>query len=84
MMKSIALMTLGALLALVTFESIAWVQVSDLPTVPESIRPQNGNVVEYWPDGKEKSERVYRDNKVHEAVYYSSDGSVVYEMSEED
>jgi hypothetical protein len=82
MMRSIALIILGGFLTLVAFQFIGWVRVADIPTVPESIRPQNGDVVEYWPNGRTRSERVYRDDKVHEAVYYSSNGEVVYEMSE--
>lgn len=61
---------------------LVWtLDVSEIPSIPESMVPANGSVVEYWPNEEVRSERVYRDGKVQEAVYYSSSGSVVFEMS---
>ena len=54
-----------------------------VPEVPASMVPTNGSVIERWPGGTVRSERTYRGGKVQTAVYYASDGSVVYEMSEE-
>jgi hypothetical protein len=53
----------------------------ELPKIPESLTPKNGSVVEYWPNGEKKSEREYRDGRVINAVYYASNGTVVFEMS---
>ena len=53
-----------------------------LPQVHENAIPDTGSVVEYWPDGRRKSERTYRDGKMISAVYYASNGTRVYEMSE--
>jgi hypothetical protein len=55
----------------------------EMPMIPDKIVPIDGNVVEYWPNGKTRSERVYRSGRVQEAAYYASDGSVIYEMSED-
>lgn len=55
-----------------------------VPEVPVSMVPTNGSVIERWPNGTVRSERTYRGGRVQEAVYYASDGSVVYEMSEEE
>jgi hypothetical protein len=54
-----------------------------IPEVPASLAPQHGDVVEYWPNGKTKSERSYRSGEVEEACYYSSNGETVFEMSSE-
>ena len=53
-----------------------------LPQVHENAIPNTGSVVEYWPDGRRKSERTYRDGKIVIAVYFASDGTRVYEMFE--
>ena len=55
----------------------------DVPQVPATMVPVNGSVVERWPNGTVRSERTYAGGQVREAVYYASDGSVVYEMSDE-
>jgi hypothetical protein len=55
----------------------------ELPLVPADIRPINGCIVEYWPNGKLRSERVYVSGRVQEAVYCASDGTVTFEMSED-
>jgi hypothetical protein len=73
---------LAAAVAIGSLQCVAWTCPADMPTIPDALLPQSGEVVEYWPDGTIKSERVYRDNKLLEAVYYSSEGSVVYEMCE--
>ena len=53
-----------------------------LPKVHENAIPHTGSVVEYWPDGRRKSERIYKAGKMISAVYYASDGRRVYEMAE--
>ena len=53
-----------------------------LPQVHENAIPHTGIVVEFWPDGRRKSERTYRDGKIVIAVYFASDGTRVYEMFE--
>ena len=64
---------------------IGWVyQGSVIPSIPASMSPVNGTVIEYWPNGQERSERVYREGQVQEAIYYSSNGQVVFEMSSDD
>ena len=55
----------------------------ELPSIPAEVKPNNGSIVEYWPNGKTRSERVYRAGRVAEAVYYASDGTVVFEMSDD-
>ena len=55
-----------------------------VPNVPSTMVPVNGNVIERWPNGTVRSEREYREGRIHQAVYYASDGSVVYEMSEDE
>jgi hypothetical protein len=55
----------------------------ELPSIPAEVRPVNGSVVEYWPNGKTLSERVYASGQIRDAVYYASDGTVVFEMSED-
>jgi hypothetical protein len=81
-MKPIALILLAAGVAIGVLLCVAWTCPADIPTIPDALLPQNGEVVEYWPDGTTKSERHYRDNKLRAAVYYSSEGSVIYEMCE--
>ena len=53
-----------------------------LPQIPENAVPNTGSVVEYWPDGQKKSERLYKSGKLVTAVYFASDGRRVYEMAE--
>jgi len=55
----------------------------DVPEVPAAMVPVNGSVIERWPNGTVRSERTYVDGRVREAVYYASDGSVVYEMQDD-
>ena len=54
---------------------------SAAPLIPASMTPINGTIIEYWPNRKVRSERVYRDGSVQEAVFYSSNGQVVFEMA---
>ena len=55
----------------------------ELPLIPADVKPKNGCIVEYWPNGKLRSERVYVSGRVQEAVYCASDGTVTFEMSED-
>jgi hypothetical protein len=52
-----------------------------LPVIGEDAIPTTGAVAEYWPNGQMKSERVYQDGQMTAAVFYASDGTLVYEMS---
>jgi hypothetical protein len=52
-----------------------------LPVIGEDAIPTTGAVVEYWSNGQLKSERQYRDGQMSAAVFYASDGTLVYEMS---
>lgn len=56
----------------------------ELPQIPDSLTPENGSVIEYWPNGQTKAEREYRNGRATSAVYYASDGTVVYEMESHD
>jgi hypothetical protein len=55
--------------------------VAEMPSIPETVTPRNGAVTEYWPNRIVRSERLYRNGEIQEAVYYSSAGSIVFEMS---
>ncbi len=55
-----------------------------MPSIPDDAKPQNGTVVEYWPDGKSRAELCYKSGHLTAAVYYASNGNVVYQMEEAD
>ncbi len=81
-MKRMALVMAIALSVAFLAAWIAWThKESSAPLIPTSIAPVNGTIIEYWPNRKVRSERVYRDGSVHEAVFYSSNGQLVFEMA---
>lgn len=54
----------------------------ELPHIHDNAIPYTGSVVEYWPDGRRKSERTYKEGRMVSAIYYASNGRRVYEMAE--
>ncbi len=71
------------LLMLLGCQSIAHqkkVDLPELPSIPDSALGGNAVVVEFWPNGQLKSERVYQDGKLTEGVFFASDGTVILEM----
>ncbi|MEX2316249.1 MAG: hypothetical protein WD669_03790 [Pirellulales bacterium] len=83
-MKPIAGNILLTIVALVAGAALARMYfVDQTPSIPAAMAPHNGAITEYWPNRKVRSERLYRDGQVQEAVYYSAEGSVVFEMSSE-
>ena len=83
-MKTSARITalLGAASLLFLFTAAVRPQfISDISTIPDELVPRNGSVTEYWPNHKVRSERTYRDGQIEEAVYYTAEGTVVFEVS---
>jgi ABC-type transport system substrate-binding protein len=54
-----------------------------VPSIPDTVKPLNGTVVEYWPNGMTRAELIYHAGRVVNAVYSASNGTVFYEMQED-
>ena len=52
-----------------------------VPLFPKEVRPDTGTIIGYWPNGNVKSEGVFKDGKVVTAIFYTSEGTVMYEVS---
>ena len=72
----------GAAALLFLFTSMVSPQfASDSSLLPQELVPRNGSVTEYWPNKQVRSERTYRDGQIEEAVYYTADGTLMFEVS---